>query len=58
MATLPESIAETFLQKLAETKKLDETQLELLRELFAKEGKVKADELVKIFTQSVTGDVK
>lgn len=58
MATLHQQIAEKFLQRFAETKTVDAGKIEKLRALLADSKKLKADEFVKIFSQSEGGDIK
>lgn len=50
MATLPQQIAEKFLAKLSESADIDAEMSEKLRSLLAAKGKLKADDLVKIFS--------
>jgi hypothetical protein len=57
MATLRQLIAETFLAKLAESKQVDAGKIEQLRSLLSDSKKVKADDLVKIFSVPAGGDV-
>jgi hypothetical protein len=56
MTTLQQTVVETFLADLASSKSLDEAKIEALRKLLADNPKVKADDLVKIFS-SDGGDV-
>ena len=58
MATLQQQIAQTFLAKLLETKAFDANRIEELRLLLGGTKKIKADDLVKVFTQPAGGDVK
>ena len=58
MATLHQQIADKFLAKLAGLKEIDAGQVEQLRGLLADSKKIKAEEFVKIFTQSEGGDIK
>ena len=58
MATLQQQIAEKFLTKLEETKKIDASKIEQLRNLLADSKRPKADDFVKIFSLSAGGDVK
>jgi hypothetical protein len=58
MATLHQQITEKFLAKLADTKAVDAGKIEKLRALLADSKKLKADEFVKIFSQSEGGDIK
>ena len=58
MTILQQQIADRFLAKLAESGTLDAEQTEQLRVLLAGKKKVKADDLVKLFSAPVGGDVK
>ncbi|MGH8627559.1 MAG: hypothetical protein ACREYC_20590 [Gammaproteobacteria bacterium] len=58
MATLQQQIAEKFLAKLAESKDLDAERIDQLRKLLANSKKLKADDLVKIFSLAAGGDLK
>ena len=58
MATLQQQITEKFLIKLAESKKLDAEKIEQLRTLITENKKVKANDLVKIFSLPAGGDLK
>jgi len=58
MPTLQQQIAEKFLAKLGESKALDAERIEELRLLLAGNKKLKADDLVKLFSQPAGGDVK
>lgn len=58
MATLQQNILEKFLSALAEGKDVDPEQIEQLRKLLADGKKPKADDLVRIFTTPVGGEVK
>jgi|HubBroStandDraft_6_1064221.scaffolds.fasta_scaffold483659_1 hypothetical protein len=58
MPTLHQQIAEKFLAKLADSKVVDAERIEQLRALLADGKKLKADEFVKVFTQSDGGDIK
>ncbi len=49
MATLQKQIAEKFLAKLSESADIDAEKIEELRSLLAAKGKLKADDLVKVF---------
>ncbi len=50
MATLPQQIAEKFLAKLSESADIEAEMIEKLRSLLAAKGKLKADDLVKVFS--------
>lgn len=58
MATLQQQIAEQFLAKLAESKDVDAEKIDQLRKLLADGKKLKADDLVKLFSLPVGGDLK
>jgi hypothetical protein len=57
MSNLQHTIAEKFLEKLAQSKDVDAAKLDQLRSLLNAK-KVKAEDLVKIFAQPVGGDLK
>ena len=58
MTILQQQIADKFLAKLAESGTLDAERTEQLRVLLAGKKKVKADDLVKLFSAPVGGDIK
>jgi hypothetical protein len=58
MATLQQQIAEKFFAKLAESKSMDSEKIEQLRKLLAESKRLKAEELVKIFSLPSGGDIK
>jgi hypothetical protein len=58
MATLQQKIAENFLAKLAESKKVDTDKIDQLRTVLADSKKLKADEFVKVFSLPAGGDLK
>lgn len=58
MGTLQQRIAEKFLAKLAESKQLDIERIDQIRRLLAENKKLKADDIVKIFSNSPGGDLK
>ena len=58
MATLQQQITEKFLNKLAESKKLDAEKIEQLRTLITENKTVKANDFVKIFSLPAGGDLK
>ena len=58
MATLHQQIAEKFLAKLAESKDVDVERIDQLRSVLADSKKVKAEDLVKIFSEPAGGDLK
>jgi hypothetical protein len=58
MATLQQQIAEKFLAKLAEFKDVGPEKVAQLRNLLAADKKLKADDLVKVFSLPAGGDLK
>ena len=58
MPTLQQKIVEKFLGQLAESKAMDAERIEQLRILIADSKKLKADDLVKLFSQPAGGDLK
>jgi hypothetical protein len=58
MPTLQQQIVEKFLGQLAESKAMDAERIEQLRTLLADSKKLKADDLVKLFSQPAGGDLK
>ena len=58
MATLQQQIAEKFLLKLSESDDFDSEKVEQIRNLLAEGKKIKAEDLVKIFSLPVGGDLK
>jgi hypothetical protein len=58
MATLQQQIAEKFLAKLAESKDVEAQIIDQLRILLADSKKLRADDLVKVFSQPAGGDLK
>lgn len=59
MPTIQQQVAEKFLAKLAESKKVDAEKIEQLRKLLANTGKKpKVEDLVKIFSLPAGGDLK
>lgn len=58
MATLQQQIAEKFLVKLTESKAVEAEKIDQLRILLADSKKLKADDLVKVFSQPAGGDLK
>jgi hypothetical protein len=58
MPTLQQQVAEKFLKKLAETGTLELDRIEEFRVLLATGKKVKAEELVKLFSAPAGGDIK
>lgn len=58
MVTLQQQIAKKFLTKLSESKDLDKEKIDQLRMLLVEGKKVKAEDLVKIFSLPAGGDLK
>jgi hypothetical protein len=58
MATLQRLIADKFLAKLAESKDVGVDKVELLRELLADGKRPKADDLVRVFSDPDSGELK
>lgn len=58
MATLQQRIAEKFLAKLAESKKVDADKIDQLRAVLADSKKLKAEEFVRVFSLPAGGDLK
>jgi hypothetical protein len=58
MATLQKTIADKFLAKLAESKDVDAESIDQLRSLLADGKKLKADDLVKVFSAPAGGQIK
>ncbi len=58
MATLQQQITEKFLAKLSESKHVDAEKIEQLRSLLADSKKLRADDLVKVFSHPGGGDLK
>jgi hypothetical protein len=58
MATLQQQIAEKFLAKLGESKDVGPEKVAQLRNLLAAGKKLKADDLVKVFSLPAGGDLK
>lgn len=58
MATLQQQITEKFLKKLAESKKVDAEMIDQLRSLLGIGKKLKAEDLVKVFSLPAGGDLK
>lgn len=58
MATLQQQVLEKFLTKLAESNHVDAKIIDQLREALARNKKLKADELVKIFSLSTGRDLE
>jgi hypothetical protein len=57
MATIQQTIAEKFLAKLAEAKVLDIERIDEIRVLLGDGKKVKAEDLVRIFSLPPGGDL-
>jgi hypothetical protein len=58
MATLQKIIADKFLVKLSESKDVDAESIEQLRILLSEGKKLKADDLVRLFSTPVGGQIK
>lgn len=58
MPTLQQLIAEKFLRRLKEGQVLDGQALKQLSDLFGAGKKIKADDLVKVFTTPPGGEVQ
>lgn len=58
MPTLQQQIAEKFLRRLAERKDLDSQIIGQLRSLLSDGKKLKADDLVKIFSTPPDGNLE
>jgi hypothetical protein len=58
MTTLYQQISEKFLARLASAKDIDARTVEQLRVLFADSKKLKADDLVKIFSGADAHEIK
>jgi hypothetical protein len=58
MPTLQQLIAEKFLNRLKEGQVLDRQALKQLSDLFGAGKKIKADDLVKVFTSPPGGEVQ
>ena len=58
MAKLQTEIAGTFLEKLKESPNITPEMVAALRELLSAKKKLKADDLVKVFSPPAGGNVK
>jgi hypothetical protein len=58
MPTLQQQIAEKFLTKLTESNHMDAERIDQIRTLLTDNKKLKADDLVKIFSLPAAGDLK
>jgi hypothetical protein len=58
MPTLQQQVADKFFARLAESGVLDAERIDQLRTLLTGPKKVKADDLVKLFSQPAGNDVK
>lgn len=58
MPTLQQQVAEKFLARLSESGALDTDKIDQLRTLLTDTKKIKADDLVKLFSQPAGNDVK
>ncbi len=57
MATLQQQIAEKFLAKLAHAEGYDKKKISAIRALLASGKKLKADDLVRVFSAPADGDL-
>jgi hypothetical protein len=58
MPTLQQQIADKFLARLSESGVIDTDKIDQLRTLLTGNKKIKADDLVKLFSQPAGNDVK
>jgi hypothetical protein len=58
MPTLQQQVVDKFLARLAESGTLDSDRIDQLRTLLTGNKKIKADDLVKLFSQPIGNDVK
>jgi hypothetical protein len=58
MTTLQQQIVESFMKELDESKHVDAQQIEQLKAVFNDGKKLKVDDVIKILSPSVAGDVK
>jgi hypothetical protein len=58
MPTLQQQVADKFLTRLAESGALDSDRIDQLRTLLTGNKKIKADDLVKLFSEPAGNDVK
>ena len=58
MAKLQDEVAEAFLEKLQDAPDLTQEMIDGLRQLLSDKKKLKADDLVKVFSPQAGGDVK
>jgi len=58
MPTLQQQVADKFLARLSESGALDTDRIDQLRILLTGNKKIKAEDLVKLFSQPVGDDVK
>ena len=58
MATIQQQIADKFLAKLTESKDVDAEKINQLRSVLSDNKKVKAEDLVKVFSAPAGGDIK
>jgi hypothetical protein len=56
MATLQKQIADKFLEDLSHGKDVDAAQIDEIRKLFSGDKKIKAEDLVKVFSLPHGGD--
>jgi len=55
---LQDEIANTFLEKLSESQDVTPEMIDRLRDLLSGKEKLKADDLVKVFSPPAGGDIK
>lgn len=58
MPTLQQQVADKFLERLSESGALDTDRIDQFRTLLDGNKKIKADDLVKLFSQPLGNDVK
>jgi hypothetical protein len=58
MPTLQQQVADKFVERLSESGALDTERVDQLRTLLTNNKKIKADDLVKLFSQPLGNDVK
>lgn len=58
MAKLQNEIADTFIEKLKESPEVTPEMVVALRELLYAKKKLKADDLVRVFSPPAGGDIK
>jgi hypothetical protein len=58
MPTLQQQVADKFLERLSESGALDTDRIDQFRTLLDGNKKIRADDLVKLFSQPLGNDVK